>query len=31
MNRNEAKLICKPGGPGGRDTGDPYFAEALAM
>ena len=31
MNRDEAKLILQAYRPGGRDTGDPFFAEALAM
>jgi hypothetical protein len=31
MNRDEAKLILQSWRPGGRDKGDPYFAEALAM
>jgi hypothetical protein len=31
MNRDEAKLILQAWRPGGRDAGDPYFAEALAL
>jgi anti-sigma factor RsiW len=31
MNRDEAKLILQAYRPGGRDAGDPYFAEALAF
>jgi anti-sigma factor RsiW len=31
MNRDEAKLILQAYRPGGRDAGDPYFAEALAL
>ena len=31
MNRDEAKLILQAWRPGGRDAGDPSFAEALAM
>jgi hypothetical protein len=30
MNRDEAKLRLQAYRPGGRDAGDPYFAEALA-
>jgi anti-sigma factor RsiW len=31
MNRDDAKLILQAYRPGGRDAGDPYFAEALAL
>jgi anti-sigma factor RsiW len=31
MNRDEAKLILQAYRPGGREAGDPYFAEALGL